>query len=283
MSITISPEQRVILEETRRADNPAEFQALLKDASSEMARIVREDTEPNRPIQVVLTELRDLYLAISQHSSALAKHAYGAKRRSLFVNAIRLLDTAQTWFGENSRTGAYRPRSVAEVVQSSRPWRARLRAFGGHAFVFEPAVAERFADVNSTGTLDEEIQDLESLNALVSEHKNALESVGMTDAFALEGQSILEEAKGRDLAGVLGLRSRADAFALRNRILTYAIGLGREARAAGINACFNNEEARRRFEATSFRHAIRHLRSRRKVKASESVPEVEAAPTEAVN
>jgi len=55
----------------------------------------------------------------------------------------------------------------------------------------------------------------------------------------------------------------AEATALRNRILTFVTLLAREARAAGINACHDDELARSRFEAASFRTAMRAIRNRR--------------------
>jgi hypothetical protein len=52
--------------------------------------------------------------------------------------------------------------------------------------------------------------------------------VSHADYLALERQSAI--------AGIVGLRNQAEATLLRNRILTYAVSLGREARAAGVNA-----------------------------------------------
>jgi hypothetical protein len=76
---------------------------------------------------------------------------------------------------------------------------------------------------------------------------------------------------------VLGLRNQEEAVFLRNRIITYATLLGAEARAAGINGCFDDEDARRRFEAASFRNAIRRLRPRRRSGSAEGAP-VTTAP-----
>jgi hypothetical protein len=39
--------------------------------------------------------------------------------------AIQHLDTANLWFGEGKRTGAYQVRPIAQVIKASRPWRAR--------------------------------------------------------------------------------------------------------------------------------------------------------------
>jgi hypothetical protein len=175
---------------------------------------------PAQPIPTTLTELRDLYLTVTLHASALSAVNYKAPRREQFRDSIRLLDTGHLGFGEGARGGAYRVQNVEQVITASRPWRARLKAFAAQAFVFEPETAEIFADVNTSGTLEEEIDDL------------------------------------------------------------YAIQLGREARAAGVNGCYDNPEARRRFEAASFRDALRRLRPRRRGGAGQDDSGVEepAAP-----
>jgi hypothetical protein len=129
--------------------------------------------------------------------------------------------------------------------------------------------------VNSTGTLDEEKSDLKTLNDLVKQHADRLALVGMKSDLVAQGKALLDEASGRDLLGVLGLRNQEEAVFLRNRIITYATLLGAEARAAGINGCFDDPDAKRRFEATSFRSALRRLRPRRRGAAAEVTP----APT----
>jgi hypothetical protein len=215
-------------------------------------------------MKVTLTELRDLFLSVTTYADKLEAKKYGPARRQLFCEAIRLLDTAQLWFGEGNRAGAFRVRPVVEVVAASRPWRARLSAFATQAFVFEPETADLFADVNASGTLDEEVDDLRLLLQAAEQHRTALEDVGMTESFLKQGEGLLREAEGRDLLGVLGLRNQEEASLLRNRILTYAVLLGREARAAGVNACWEDETARRRFEAASFREALRRLRPKRR-------------------
>ncbi|WP_437683169.1 hypothetical protein [Sorangium sp. So ce131] len=64
---------------------------------------------------------------------------------------------------------------------------------------------------------------------------------------------------------------------LRNSIVTYATLLGNEARAAGVNACWDVPEGKRRFSATSFRNALRRLRPKRR--SSAAAPD-EPAPVE---
>lgn len=278
MTIELTQEQHKTLQETRILDTPAEFETMLSAARPEMDRVVREVQAPSQPITTTLVELRDLYLSVREHTPALTAVGYDDKRRGFFRDAIRLLDTARLWFGEGHRTGAYRVRPVVEVVEASRPWRARLAAYANQAFAFEPETAERFADVNSTGTLEEEIADLVELVGLAHAHEDALAAVGMPKAFLEQGEALRSEAEGRDLIGILGLRNQKDAISLRNRILTYAVKLGREVRAAGINGCWEDEEAKRRFEAASFRDALRHLKPRRRGgKEDTSAPETEAS------
>jgi hypothetical protein len=280
MTIELSEAQRQVLQETRAVDEPSDFQKLLNDATPEMNRIVREVMESAQPITVALTEMRDLYLSVNAYEESLKK-TYDATRKKYFRDAIRLLDTANTWFGEGQRAGQFRVRPVDEVVQASRPWRERIRAIGEDAYVFERDIAEHFGDVNSSGTLSEEVDDLRTLNKLVLQLEPRLREKGLTDELILKGKALQEEAEGRDLLGVLGLRNKEEAAVLRSRILTYAVWLGREARAAGVNACYDDPEARRRFEAASFRNALRRLRPRRRgatAPSGEETPLLEQAP-----
>jgi len=263
MSISIEENARAVLAETRRYDTPEEFNVAYKDQSPEMSRTVRELMEPNEAHSVTITGLRDVVAAAREYSLGLQKVGYDATRFAALCTSVRLLDTAETWFGEGKRDGSFKTRTVEEVVNASRPWRARLAAIAQHAFVFEPEIAEQFADVNSTGTLDEERRDLPLLNGLVAQHDERLRQFGLTDQLIAEGKRLEAEAQGRDLLGVLGLHNYQDAALMRNRILTHAVMLGREARAAGVNAFWNDETIRRRFEASSFRNAIRRLRPRR--------------------
>jgi hypothetical protein len=279
MAIELSPAQLNVLQETREASDPAQFQTLLDQARPEMDRIVREVMESGQAISTTITELRDLYLTVNAYEPQLAAVNYGVARRTLFRDAIRLVTTADLWLGEGARAGAYRVRSVEEVVQASRPWRARLKAMGAQAFVFEPDIAQQFADVNSTGTLDEEKRDLKMLNDLVKQHEARLAAVGMKPAIVSEGRALLDETSGRDLLGVLGLRNQEEAIFLRNRIVTYATLLAAEARAAGINGCFDDADARRRFEAASFRSALRRLRPKRRAAVTEETEAPDAGPT----
>jgi hypothetical protein len=243
-----------------------------------MDRVVREILGPSQPIPTTLIELRDLYLTVNAHAARLDTVNYGPGRRHLFRDSIRLLDTANLWFSEGARAGAYRVRTVEQVVAVSRPWRARLKAYADQAFVFEAETAEVFADINSSGTLEEEIDDLKLLVQSAKLHQERLAATGMKDTFVREGESLLREAEGRDLLGVLGLRNQAEAILLRNRILTYAVQLGREARAAGVNASFDQPEIRSRFEATSFREALRRLRPARRGGGGRDEPGGEIPP-----
>jgi hypothetical protein len=276
MPIELTPEQQAVLKETAPAADPAEFQALLAAARPEMDRVVREVMEPHQSVESTIVEARDLYLTVNREQKRLAAVAYDDTRRALFRDAIRLAVTSADWFTEGARTGNFRARTVEEVVAASRPWRARLKAYGEQAFVFEPDLAEQFADVNSTGTVEEEKDDLRKLNDAVAQHQARLAAVGMPAAFVLQGQALFQEVEGHGLLGILGVRSQEEAIGLRNRIFTYATLLGREARAAGINACFEDVEAKRKFEAASFRDALRRVKPRRK--KAEAAPAAPGAP-----
>ncbi len=279
MTIALTAAQLGVLHDTREAATPAEFQSLLDSARPEMDRIVREVQEPSQPIATTLIELRDLGLSVTSYEAKLAAVNYGPPRRALLRDAIRLVATAAFWLGEGARTGAFRVRPVAEVIQASRPWRLRLKAHGAQAFVFETDIAEQLADVSSTGTLEEEKSDLKTLNDLVKQHEERLTQVGMKSDFLAQGKALLDEASGRDLLGVLGLRNQEEAVFLRNRIITYATLLGSEARAAGINGCFDDPDAKRRFEATSFRNALRRLRpGKRRAAGADETPAPAPAP-----
>jgi hypothetical protein len=264
MTIELSQEQLAVLEQTRAVDTPDVFEGLLQAARPEMAKVVRETMGPAQPIPTTLTELRDLYLTVTLHAPALEAVNYKAARREAFRDSIRLLDTGHLWFGEGARAGAYRVQNVEQVITASRPWRARLKAFAAQAFVFEPETAETFADVTTSGTLEEEIDDLKMLIQGAKLHQDALAGVGFSTELLRQGDMLLRQAESRDLLGVLGIRNQEEAITLRNTLLTYAIQLGREARAAGVNGCYDNPEARRRFEAASFRDALRRLRPRRR-------------------
>lgn len=263
MAAKLTDEQQQVLKETAPVETPAEFKTLLATATPRMDAIVKEVQEPNQPVSTTLTETRDLLLILRDHEAELDKVKYDAAKRLAFLQAIRLAATAQKWFGDGQREGAFRARPVADVIEASRPFRARLKALGGHAFVFDQEVATQFADVNSTGTIEEEIEDLRVLNALVAQHDHALREVGLTDALVQEGNTLYDEASGRDLAGIIGVRNATEATGLRNRILTFVTLLAREARAAGLNACHDDALARSRFEASSFRNAMRAIRGRR--------------------
>lgn len=263
MAAKLTDEQLQLLKQTEPVATPTEFNALLAAAKPRMDEIVKEVQEPNQPVGTTLTEARDLLLIVRQHEAELDKVKYDAAKRHGFLQAIQLAATAQRWFGDGQKEGAFRPRPVAEVIAASRPWRGRLSAIGGHAFVFDDTLSTLFADVNTSGTIEEEIEDLKTLNDLVELHDKALRDVGLTDELVQEGKTLYDEASGRDLAGIIGVRNGTEATALRNRILTFATLLAREARAAGVNACHDDALARSRFEAASFRNALRTIRGRR--------------------
>ncbi|EYF07763.1 hypothetical protein [Chondromyces apiculatus] len=285
MGIELTAEQQAVLVQTRAVDTTAEFEALLATVRTEMNQVVQEVMAPSQAIDDTLIELRDLYLTAVQHAVVLEGVGYTEARLEAFRTGLRLLDTAHLWFGEGARTGAFRALNVAKLVAASRPFRARLKAYAAQAFVFEPDIAARFADVNSSRTVEEEIADLRMLMGEARSRQEQLSAVGVTEAFLVEGEALLDNAEKRDLLGVLGIRQHDDAITLRNAILTYTILLGREARAAGVNACFGKAEVRVRFEGLSFRKALRRLRPKTRPAAASGegpekpVPDKPTTPT----
>ena len=274
MTIELSPQQQQTLQETRRCGTTQEFQELFATAKPEMNRIFLEAEtgaqQPNQAIDVTLAELREVYLLTTEYALEL-KAAYPAERRALLRDAIRLVETAHSWFQENSRTGAYRSRSIEQIIQASRPWRDRLSKIGKAAFVFKPKIAALFEDVNSSNTLDEEKDDLKVLLGYLKnpEYRLKLESKGLSQTHLDQGEQLLQEAEGRDLLAVLGIKSGQEAIELRNSLLTYSIFLGQEARAEAINAFSNEPLASNRFEAKNFRNAIRRVKSKRRAGTNE--------------
>lgn len=264
MPIALSDDQQAALKAIAPAQDPAEFNTLFGAAKPEMDKIVTEVMEANQAIETTLLECSDLYLLVHQHPTQLDAVNYGPERRARFRDAIRLASTANLWLTESKRSGAYRGRTIEQVLKNSRPWRARLKAYGEQAFAFEPSIADQLADVNSTGTLDEEKADLLMLTGLVEQHSAALQEVGMKPEFVTQGRALLDEANGHGLLGILGIRSQNEAIVTRDRIFTYVTMLARHARAAGINACFDEPESRTKFEAASFRNALRRIQPKRR-------------------
>lgn len=264
MPIALSAEQQAALNEVQPITEPSEFEAVHQAAKAEMNRIVTEVMEPNQGIDDTLLGAEDVYVHVYLHQVRLVDVGYGAERKALFRDAIRLAKTATAWFSESKRSGAYRARTVEQVLAASRPWRARLKSYGEQAFAFEPTIAEQFADVNSTGTLEEEKTDLLLLTNLVQQHADKLQAVGMKPEFVAKGRTLLEEANGHGILGILGIRSQDEAIVLRNRIFTYLTLLAKHARAAGINAFFEEPAIRDKFEAASFRNALRRVSPRRR-------------------
>lgn len=278
--MTLNEKQKDILAKTEPVETPAEFQALRDSAKARMDEVVKETQEPNQAVSTTLTELRDLLITAHDYAADLAKVNHGADKMEAYRQAIVLLATGQKWFGDGWREGLFRVRPVAEIVSASKPWRNRISLIGGQAFVFDDALADQFADVNSTGTIDEEIDDLAKLNDLVEQHKTKLMACGLTDKLIQEGKALYTEATNREITGVIGLRNANEATLLRNRLLTFATLLGKEVRAAGLNACHDNPTGTTRFSAASFRNAIRAMRPKKgRGKASEEAPaQDEAAP-----
>ncbi|MBI2377932.1 MAG: hypothetical protein HYV07_28270 [Deltaproteobacteria bacterium] len=278
MPADLNQNQRDTLESTKRVATPAEFNVLLEAAMPNINAVVPEILAPSQPVRDTLTELRDLFLAVDDNRSRLAARGYGEARVNAFRDAIILLDTSHSWFGETP-AAEKRPRAIEELVAASRPWRARLAAVGEAAFWAEPAISELFADVNSTGSLQEEIADLTMLNGLVAKHRARLEPYGLTQELVNQGRNLADEASGRDLGAILGFRDAQEARDLRNKLLTYAVTLSREARMAGVNACWEDENRRKRFEASTFRLALRRLRPKRRAAEVAEAPVPSPTPS----
>jgi hypothetical protein len=282
MSLLLTEEQTQALQETRIAEDQASFQALLKEAEPELVDIFETNENEvktnNEPIPEILIELRDLYFSAKQNQSQLAKNHCGPERIKLFRDAIRLLDTVFTWFGEGSRTGLYRPKTIEQIVEDSRSWRDEIRLISSHAFVRNKALKEQFADVNSTGTLDEESEDLKVLNSLIGAHQKKLTEFGLTEEQLKRGKELQEQAEGRDLLAVLGFRSLDDARYLRNKMVTYAIFMAQEIRIAGEKTFQRDPQKRKLFTLSSFRNTLRSIQAKRG--AREEKPTESAPPTE---
>lgn len=278
MAIELTKEQQGVIKETRPIEDSNEFKTMREAILPEMKAIL-EDMElesqvPGQPVDATITTLREIYLLLDEHQSKLAPK-YGQERKALFQNAIRLAVSAQRWFGEGISEGAYRPRSIEDVIAASRPWRKRIKEIADDAFSLKPKLAKPFSDVNSSRTLDEEKTDLAIFNSLIKKHKTILEENGLTQELTNQGLTLAEEAEGRDLLAVLGLRSRKEALTMRNDLLTYAVIRGREARAAAINILSGkNDEAKQRFQDTSLRNAIRPYQERTKGSETEEEPAV---------
>ncbi|AKT37188.1 hypothetical protein [Chondromyces crocatus] len=263
MAIELTAAQHAVLEETRAIDTPEAFAALLQHAQPELGALVDEVMGPDQPVDATLIALRQLYRLLSQHADALTAVNYGATARESFRDAIRLVDTAQLWFLEGTRARNHRPLTVKEVVAASRPFRARLRAYAAQAFAYEPATRAVLSSKNRSGTIDEELSALRRLVGAAREHQARLVAVGATEAWIEEGEALLTQAGQRNLLGIVGIRRQDEAHHLRDALLTYAVLRGRHARAAGVNACFDQPALRRSFEEVSLRECLRRTRTRR--------------------
>lgn len=275
MSIELTKEQQQVIKETQPIDDSSEFKTLHQASAAEIKQVL-EETEltaqvPGQPVDTTITTLREILLLTHQYQDALAPR-YGAARRALFQNAVRLAVSAQRWFGEGISEGAFRPRSVEEIISASRPWRRRIKEIADDAFSLKPRLAKPFSDVNSTRTLEEEKTDLPTLNALLKKHQEVLKEHGLTEELIQRGVTLAEEAEGRDLLAVLGLRNRKESLTLRNDLLTYAVVRGREARAAAINILSDHKEAKQRFLDISLRNAIRPYQERSKADETKEEP-----------
>lgn len=261
----LTEEQNKLLQETRATEEVGEFQSLRAGVEGELQKMLAstEAQEPARPVEATVTELRALYLLLCRLRPQ-------STERGLLRDAIRLLDTAQAWFGEGLRSGQYRPRTAREVIEASKPWRQKLRLMGRVAFAYRPDLIAQFSDVNSSQTLEEERRDLKALNTLVKEHEEILtKEANLTAQDISQGKTLLAELEQRDLLGTLGLKNQEEALLLRNRLLTFAVLYGRKAAAKGALEFLEVEEERARFEGFTFGGALRRTQERKKPEEKE--------------
>lgn len=280
MVFQLTPEQEQVMEETRRVGSVAEFEALRLAARPEMEKVFQkiEVQTYRQPIDDTLVTLRQAYLRVVENRPALAVVNYQDTDRIFLRDAIRMLATLQYWFAEGIREGTWRPRPVRAVVEASRPWRKKLRYMGKAAFTYDPEIGKQFADVNRSGGIDEEKKDLAALLSLIEQHQEALEAVGLTPAFITEGKVLLKEAEGHDLLKALGLTGQEDAFALRNRVLTYAVVLGCKAVNFGALALLEDPEKLPHFQMLSFTNALRRITNPKPKEEEKPKEEKEESP-----
>jgi hypothetical protein len=242
--------------------------------------LVQEVLEPMQSLDVTKTELKDLYLLLTDNKEKLAQVSYGEVDLQRFRNAIVAFLTYQGLYSETTSLGEYKARPVEEVVGDSLPWRDKLRTKANQAFFFDAIRNAPYQDHNESGSIEEEVSDLRSLVASARKDKEELKKVDFVAFDIAEGERLLNEAEGRDVLALVGIRSLADLKIKRDRALTLAVLLGRYARLSGISAFWNDPEQRAKFERVSFRNAMRRLKRRRKSTVAEPQSEAPVDATE---
>ncbi len=257
--MNVREETAKVLEELALAKSPAELQALVAGLEGAIG-LIGEVMEPNQSTEVTRIELADVFVTVLQERETLAAVGYSAEDVQRLRMAIIAARTYDEILKAGLRFGDWKTRTVAEVVEASRPWRDKLRKAGTLAFFFQPTRAAVFHDHNETRTVEEEVTDLRDLLRAAAEAAAELEVRGFTLDDRREGQRLLTEAEHRDVLAIIGIRSQADATLLRNQYLTLAVLLGRHARAAGEARFWNDPNRRAPFERASFTSALRRVR-----------------------
>jgi hypothetical protein len=145
-------------------------------------------------------------------------------------------------------------------VGASLGWRERLRKSAAVVFFREPKRLAVYQDHNESGTIEEELSDLRTLVGAAEGDLARLSKVGFGDGELGDGRRLLAQADGRDVLAVLGIQNQADLKAKRDKLLTFAVELGRYARACAALAFITDPETARRLQKVSFRNALRRIR-----------------------
>jgi hypothetical protein len=277
MSVELSPEQQAILNETKAIKDPAELKGLLATLTPEMNEVFveHEVLGPGQAFETTLADARSLYLLyVANLSSIQAVYPMAKEDRALFCTLIRVAEGIQKVYSEGLTIGSFRARTKEEVLEASRPWRARGKKWGRLAFSKKkPTLAKQFEDVNSTRTIKEEKEDLEALLKLNKDNEAALQAVGMTNSHIPEGEALLAEVEGRKLFEILGFQSQEDASLARNRTLTFLVLQAKQLKDAGELAFEKDPVKREPIEAISFSKALRRLDTPKKKDTPEETPQ----------
>jgi hypothetical protein len=272
MPVLVTEAQATLMRELQPVTSADQLQQLLERLADPMATLVKEVMEPDQPVDDTRLELADLLLLCTEHMASLEAVGFGAREVTRLRDAIVALLTVHGVFSNQVRLGDWRARPVDEVTRASLFWRSKLRAKAAQAFFFDEAKAALFQDHNASGTVEEECADLRALVHAVKAHGPALAAVGFTEADIREGERLLSEAEGRDIQGLIGIRSQTEMKVLRDRLLTLCVVLARHARACAQSAFWDAPDKAALFERASCKKAIRRLRPAR------SKPENQAAP-----
>ncbi len=260
MGFEPTQEEMEVLATLRPDEDVERLAARVERLEAVLAQRAPEVLVPAQSLADTLTELKDVILLVLRHAQALQRVGYDQAEQDQLVDAVVTAMTFNELFAGRMRGGGFRTLTVEQVVEASRPWRARLSKAAGQAFFFEPALKAVFENVNTSRTVEEEVSDLRTLLLAARENTQALQRVGYDPAQLHKGERLLADAEGRDNVAILGIRSQSDLKLKRDRHLTLAVNLGRYARAAGLNALQDDPTGTADFERVTFRNALRRLR-----------------------